>query len=315
MQPRYRGVAEPTTLVLVTDPRVALVTCSDYPELDADDRILADALKDAGIEAVPAIWDDPSVQWDEFALVVVRSTWDYAGRRDEFIAWAKSVPTIMNHADVLEWNTDKHYLKEMDERGIPVVRTLWLDPARHLTSQAIHTRLPALGDYVIKPTISAGTQDTARYQEYTAQARGEAIMHVRDLLRSGRHVMIQPYLKLIDEKGETSLIFIDGEFSHAARKNAMLSRGDAPSLSYQQEELTAGGADPEYRELAERAIEQAHAIIGDNEPFLYARVDLIPGDDGEPVLLEIELAEPTLFFSVDDQAAQRFAAAVAKRIA
>ncbi|ACV08565.1 ATP-grasp domain-containing protein [Jonesia denitrificans] len=298
----------------MTNRRVALVTCSDLPDLAPDDQHLVGALAQESIDAVPAVWDDPAVAWDEFDLVVVRSTRDYAARRDEFVSWAKSVPRLLNHADVVEWNIDKYYLKEMEERGIPVVRTLWLDPARHFTSQAIHTRLPAFGDYVIKPTISAGAKDTARYQEATAQARGEAIMHVRDLLLSGRHVMIQPYLKQIDEKGETSLIFIDGQFSHAARKNPMLARGDAPASQYQVEVTVGDGAEPEYVELARKALHAAHEITGDEERFLYARVDLIPSDTGEPVLLEIELTEPTLFFAENEEAAQRFAQAVASRL-
>lgn len=304
---RYPGLV-PTT-------RVALATCSVLPDLDPDDTPLLGALAERGIDAVAAVWDDPEVDWDSFDLVVVRSTWDYSQRQDEFIEWARKVPRLANDAEVLAWNTDKYYLKTMGEMGIPIVRTLWLDPDRHLTSQAIHTRLPAHGDYVIKPTVSAGARDTARYQENTAEARGQAILHARELLRSGRHVMVQPYQNQVDVAGETGLIFVGGEFSHAVRKNAMLSRGHRPTQGlYQEEIMRATEATEPQLALAHRALEAAREVLGDAAAdMLYARIDMLPGDDGEPVLLELEFTEPSLFLAKSPGALERFADAIAAR--
>ncbi|MBI9115079.1 hypothetical protein JAV76_08660 [Sanguibacter sp. YZGR15] len=297
-------------------PRVALATCSVLPDLDPDDAPLVEALAERGVEATAAVWDDPDVDWTSFNLVVVRSTWDYSARQDEFISWARSVPRLANDAEVIAWNTDKYYLKTMGEMGVPIVRTLWLDPDRHLTSQAIHTRLPAHGDYVIKPTVSAGARDTARYQENTAQARGEAILHARELLRSGRHVMVQPYLNQVDVAGETALIFVDGEFSHAVRKSAMLSRGHRPTQGLYQEEVmrTVEATEAELA-LADRALEAARTVLGGAaDQMLFARVDMLPGDDGEPILLELELTEPSLFFAKSPGALDRFADALVARV-
>lgn len=297
--------------------RVALATCSILPDLDPDDAPLIGALSARGIDATAEVWDDPDVDWASFDLVVVRSTWDYSTRQDEFIAWARSVPRLANDAEVLAWNTDKYYLKTMGEMGIPIVRTLWLDPNRHLTSQAIHTRLPAHGDYVIKPTVSAGARDTARYQENTAQARGEAILHARELLRSGRHVMVQPYQNQVDVAGETGLIYVAGEFSHAVRKNAMLSRGHRPTQGlYQQEVMRSTEATEAQLSLAERALETAQKVLGDAAAnLLYARVDMLPGDDGEPILLELEFTEPSLFLAKSPRALDQFADAIVARAA
>lgn len=257
------------------------------------------------------------MDWASFDLVVVRSTWDYSQRRDDYIAWARTVPHLANDAEVLAWNIDKYYLKTLGEMGLPIVRTLWLDPDRHLTSQAIHTRLPAHGDYVIKPTVSAGARDTARYQENTAKARGEAILHARDLLRSGRHVMVQPYLNQIDIVGETGLIFLNGEFSHAVRKNAMLTRGHRPTQGlYQEEVMRSTEATEAELALGKRALEAAHTILGDvATDLLYARIDIVPGDDGDPILLELELTEPSLFLSKSPGALDRFADAIVARAA
>ncbi|GAA2232973.1 hypothetical protein GCM10010401_00920 [Rarobacter faecitabidus] len=296
--------------------KIALVTCSDLPDLDGDDQPLIGALAAKGVEASAVVWDDEAVEWDSFHLVVVRSTWDYAHRRDEFIAWAARVPRLVNAREVLEWNTDKQYLKDLGDRGITTIDTLWLDPAKHLTSQAIHTRLPAFGDYVIKPTISAGAQDTIRYRESSAEARGNAILHVRDLLRDGRHVMVQRYLKRVDTVGETCLIFIQGDFSHAVRKEAMLQRDVVPAKGlYQREVMTAAEASAEEFALAEETMDQTAAILGiPRESLLYARVDMLPGDDDKPHLLELELTEPSLFFAQAPGSLDKFVDAILARL-
>ncbi|WP_435299718.1 ATP-grasp domain-containing protein [Timonella sp. A28] len=298
----------------MSNPRVALVTCEQYPELDHDDVVLVDALKEEGVTANIEVWSDSTVDWESYDLVVIRSTWDYASRRDDFVNWAKSVPNLANNANIVEWNTDKYYLKDLIEKGVPVVRTVWLDAERHFSSQAIHTRLPAFGDYVIKPTISAGSQDTARYQEATAKARTKAINQVRDMLASGRNVMIQPYLSKIDETGETSVIFINGEYSHSVRKNAMLSRGDAPASQYVQESLQSGDADESFIAVGKQVIAAAHELLNDESAFLYARVDLLPGEEGEPELLELELTEPTLFLRENPEGTTTLAKAIAARV-
>src|SRR5690606_19903515 len=122
-------------------------------------------------DAVPVAWDDPSADWSSFDLVVVRSTWDYVARREEFLAWAERLPHALNPAAVLRWNTDKRYLAELEREGVVIVPTTWLDPEQHLSSRALHTRFPAGGEFVIKPAVSAGSADTARYSAASAAAR------------------------------------------------------------------------------------------------------------------------------------------------
>ncbi len=285
--------------------------------LEEDDVPLIAAFAQVGITAEPVVWDQPGVVWGDYDLVVVRSTWDYSDRRDEFIAWANSVPRLLNAATVLKWNTDKHYLKELAEQGVRTIDTLWLDPEKHLTSQAIHTRLPAFGDYVIKPTISAGAQDTIRYRESSAQARGDAILHVRDLLRDGRNVMVQRYFTRVDTDGETCLVYIAGEFSHAVRKDPMLQRDATRTKGqYQREVMNATTATSEQIKLAEHTMDKAAELLGiSRSDLLYARVDMLPGDDDVPHLLELELTEPVLYFSKTPRSIDRFVSEVQRRIA
>ncbi|WP_020013236.1 ATP-grasp domain-containing protein [Promicromonospora sukumoe] len=298
----------------MTNARVALATCSQLPDLDKDDVPLIAALASRGITAEPAVWDDPAVDWQAYDLVLVRSTWDYSPRHDEFLAWARSLPKVANSADVIEWNTDKRYLRELEAAGIPVIPTIWLDPARHLSKRAVHTRMPAFGDFVVKPVVSAGAQNTGRYQPVSAESRGKAIAHATRLLDDGRWVMIQPYVTSVDTAGETCLIFVDGEHTHAIRKNALLT-GPAEDTGelYAEEENSAYEATPEQIEVAERALAVARTATGAD--LTYARVDLVTGDDGVPMVIELELTEPSLWMKYGTGVEDKLADAVVKLLA
>ncbi|QAY64686.1 hypothetical protein ET495_01425 [Xylanimonas allomyrinae] len=298
--------------------RIALATCADLPTLSADDRPLVPALADRGVTAEAVVWDDPNVEWDSYDLVVVRSTWDYAPRHDEFLAWAETVPRLENPAHVLRWNTDKSYLRALEAASVPVIPTVWLDPARHFSKRAVHTRMPAFGDFVVKPVVSAGAKDTGRYIPVSAQSRAMAIKHTMDLLDSKRWVMIQPYVTSVDSAGETCLTFVDGVFQHAARKNALLTGPSRPTKGlglYLEETMSAVAATPEQLEVAQRALAAAAADLGLDGPLLYARVDLVTGEDG-PLVIELELTEPSLWmtYSGPVPTLTRFADAIAARV-
>ncbi len=279
--------------------RVALVTCATLPELDTDDQLLIEPLRARGMQPVAAVWDDPYVQWDEFDLTVIRNPWDYPARRDEFVAWTRRVPRLVNPADVVEWNTDKRYLGELAARGVPVVPTTWLSPDEIVT-------LPAVGRHVLKPSIGAGSLDAAAFSLHDAHEAAMAVEHATRLLHGGSTVMVQPYLDLIEQRGETGLIFVGGELSHAIGKGAMLSgeRGLEADGLYKEETITARDATPAELEVARLAL---NGVPGGPNRLAYARVDLIPGPDGSPLLIELELTEPSLFMKTAPQTAERFA--------
>lgn len=284
---------------MTANRRVALATSSVLPDLDKGDQPLVPALVERGVTAEPVIWDDRSVDWSSYDLVVVRSTWDYSVRRDEFVTWAKSVPKLLNGADVLEWNTDKRYLRTLEAAGVPVIPTIWLDPDRHLSKRAVHTRMPAFGDFVVKPVVSAGANDTGRYQPVSAESRALAIQHAKRLLDGGRWVMIQPYVTSVDTAGEACLVFLDGELSHAVRRNAVLTGPVRPTQGlYPIEERRPFAASDEQISVAREAIAVAQAQLGAAQSLLYARVDLVTRDDGSPMVLELELAEPSLYLDL-----------------
>ncbi|MEV4215907.1 hypothetical protein [Micromonospora sp. NPDC049662] len=292
------------------EPRVALVTCSRLVDLDPDDRLVLDPLAARGITAEAAVWDDPDVDWSAYDLVVLRSPWDYALRRDEFVAWAATVPTLVNPADVVRWNTDKRYLGELSAAGVPTVPTAWVEPGASWSPPA------DTGEYVIKPAVSSGSQDTGRYDLADPEHRALADAHVRRLSAAGRTTMVQPYLSAVDTEGETALLFLAGPdglaFSHAIRKGAMLTGPDlGPDELYKAEEITARTAAVEQLAVADRTLA---AVPGGTRQLLYARVDLISGPAGDPVLVELELTEPSLFLGYAENAPDRLATAIATHL-
>ncbi len=277
---------------------IALVTCAALPDLDPDEQLLLEPLRALGVDVRPAVWDDPSVDWTTFDLVVIRSTWDYTERRDEFVAWARSVPRIMNPASVIAWNTDKHYLQELADAGVPVVPTTWLEPTHPVA-------LPATGRHVLKPAIGAGSVDAAVFDLAAADEAALARAHAERLVAAGQTVMVQPYLELIDQHGETALMFCGSEFSHAASKGAMLT-GQVEMVAglYKAEVIRPRGVTAADIDVARAALAAAPF---DATKLAYARVDLVPGVDGEPVVIELELTEPSLFLGQAPGSAERFA--------
>lgn len=286
--------------------KVALVTCANIPELEPDDQLVIAPLAALGITAEPVVWDDPRVDWAAFDLVVLRSPWDYAPRRDEFVAWAHSVPRLANAATSVEWNTDKRYLAGLEAAGIPVVPTTWILPG------SPGWEPPTAGSWVVKPAVSAGSRDTGRYDMAGPEHRAHASAHVARLIAEDRVVMVQPYLSAVDTYGETALLFLGGEYSHAIRKGPMLTGPDIGVRGlYKEEAIT-----PREPSAAERAVADKvlAAIPAELPPHLYARVDLIPGPDDAPMLVELEVTEPSLFLEHSPGAADRLAAAIAARL-
>jgi len=303
--------------------RVALATCDAVRNLTQDDRPLIPALADRGIIADAAVWNDPRVDWSAYDLVVVRSTWDYVAQRDAFLAWAESVPRIWNKPNVLRWCTDKSYLKVLEEHGVPVIPTIWLDPERHYHKRAVHTRLPAFGDFVVKPVVSSKARDTGRYHTLSASDRGAAINHAMELLGSGRSVMIQPYVTSVDTAGETCLTFIDGVFQHATSKAAVLEGPMAPTVGlglYTEPTCTPMQASEAQIAVANQALQVLYDELGCREQLLYARIDVVDGEDGHgyegPMVIEMELADADLRmeYSGSNPTLTRFADAIAKRV-
>jgi O-ureido-D-serine cyclo-ligase len=293
--------------------RVALVTAAAALGADEDLEPLLQALGEQGIAATSPCWDDDAVDWETFDLAVLRSPWDYVPRYPEFLTWLDRVErtvSVLNPPDVVRWSTDKRYLGDLDARGVPIVPTQFVSSQTDDELDAVLARAAggeiADGEIVVKPTISAGSKDTMRHSSLASARR-----HVGELLERGRAVMVQPYLAAIDVYGETGLVYFDGELSHAFRKAPLLVLDALPTDEFfAAEQIEAREPSP-----AERSVADATIAACGGAALLYGRIDLVPGPDGAPRVLEVELAEPSYFVAHAPGSADRFAAAVASRLA
>jgi O-ureido-D-serine cyclo-ligase len=283
--------------------RVALVTTAAARDLDEDYAPLASAFEALGHSVEAPGWDDQGIAWDRFGVALLRSTWNYTEDLAKFLGWASAVSAqtrLYNPVAVLRWSTDKRYLFELERAGVPIV------PSR-ITAQGEAWALPEAAEFVIKPSVGAGSRGARRFLHSEAAA---ARAHVTRLHAAGYQVLTQPYLSSVDDYGESALMVFDGEFSHAVRKGPLLARGagDVQGL-FAKETIDPRVPGADERDVAARAV----ATIPGGAP-LYARVDLIRDDRGTPCVLELELAEPSLFFVFAPGSAERLARQVLARL-
>ncbi len=290
-------------------PTVAIACCRRsgdarpddlYPDPDA--APLRSALASMGVSSALVAWDDPGADWASFSRVLVSSTWDSVDRPAEYLAWARRVDaatTLVNPAVVIDWGLDKVHQRQLAEARVPVVPTTWVGPGSEWPS-------PPEGDFVVKPSVSAGGRSTAIY----AGADPRAVAHVRGLQALGQTVMVQDYLLGVESQGETDLIFFDGAFSHAVAKKAFLHRGEGV-IERPWERMSWAGLTtprPAQVDVAKRALGFISDRLGCR--LTYARFDLVDGHDGEPLVLEVELVDPYLSLEREPRAAGRLALAL-----
>lgn len=278
--------------------RVALATCAVKPEPDPDEALLVAALAEAGVEPRVLAWDDPHAAWHEARLCVIRSTWNYPQRPDDFLAWARrvgGVTRMYNPLAIVAGNYHKSYLRGLAARGVAVVDT------EHVTRGEAPDLARLLDERgwdraVVKPAVSAASMGTWRLDRAEAaacQPRFAADVAARD-------TMVQPYMRAVEGSGERALIWIDGALTHAIRKTARFA-GDHEQVS------PAVPIAGDERSLAEAAL----APIA--EQLLYARVDVVRDDTGAPRVMELELIEPSLYLTEHPPALTRLVAAIVAR--
>jgi hypothetical protein len=293
--------------------RLVAAASPEFPDLHDDWPLLRAALAGEGVDASTAVWSDPEVDWTAYGLVLANGAWDNIHHGDEFLTWVDRISgtlgvPVVNSPAVLRWNIDKRYLRDLEAADVPVVPTLWAEPGGG-GGPAGHDDVPVPaelefpnGEIVVKPSVSGGGFQTARYLPHE---HGLARRHVADLTASGRTAMVQPYQGTVDDVGEVGLIFLGGTFSHAMHKEPMIRRGTGPGPSLIENQVVTP-ASPSAAQLAlgHLAVAAAERLHG---PTSYARVDTVEDDDGRPLLLELELLDPVLFFVTDPAGAQRFA--------
>jgi hypothetical protein len=274
---------------------VALVTCAPLPEPDPDAAPLAAGLAAAGVSNGTIAWDDSSACWSDFRIALLRSSWDYPRRQLELLCWAERVAALTelwNPLPAVRWNSHKGYLLELERLGVPVTPTALVRKGERRTLGELLSER-CWRHAVVKPAVSAASYRTIRVD---ASDPDEGERHLRALLADG-DALVQRYLESVEDYGERALVWIDGELTHAVRKSPRFA-GEEESVSEAQR------ISPAERELARRVL----AAVG--AELLYARIDAAPGPDGEPVLMELELIEPSLFFAQGPTALERLVAAL-----
>jgi glutathione synthase/RimK-type ligase-like ATP-grasp enzyme len=283
---------------------IALVSCAAIPNLEPDDQLLRQELEARKIRTHVVNWRAPAM-WSHYDLVLIRSPWDYIDHRDEFVQWAHHVSRgveLSNPAALMEWNTHKQYLIELKARGVPTIPTELLRARTEVSLRAMMVRHD-WHDIVIKPAVASGSKDTLRFSREEVDA---AQAHL-DALVARQDVLIQPFVAAIQSQGEVSLVFFRGAFSHAVRKKP--KTGDFRVQVQYGGQYDATTPEPQELETAMIAMDQLP------EPPFYARVDMVwDGAHEQPLVMEVELIEPVLFFGYAPQGAKPFAMAIEQRL-
>jgi hypothetical protein len=285
--------------------KLRIATCARLPEPDVDEPLLLTALAAAGIDARMAAWDDPAEPWDTPTPTVIRSTWNYIHDLPGFVAWsqrAAAAAPLWNPADVVADNVHKSYLGRLAAAGHAVVPTAFVPHgARGEDADlAALRRRHGFGAVVIKPTVSAGSFGTRRFDGGAAGDDAAAQAHL-DALVAERDAMVQVYVPSVEGYGERSIIWIHGAITHAIRKSPRFSDG--------HESVTGPHPiAPEERALAEAVLAPWASRL------LYARVDLARGADEKPMIMEVELIEPSLFLEQHPPALARLVAGLRRRL-
>jgi glutathione synthase/RimK-type ligase-like ATP-grasp enzyme len=282
----------------VTD--IALASCKVLPDPDPDEAPLLGALRAAGFSAETLAWDDPRSDFAKSRATLLRATWNYPERPADFLAWVERTAActrLFNGPEVVRWNSHKSYLLELEAKGVPIVPTRLVKKGETTPLLEI-ARAKRWVDVVVKPAIGAGSRGTLRVSE-GGMERDDA--HLRVLVDRG-DALVQPYMASVEEYGERAVVWIDGELTHAVRKSRRFL-GDRERVS------PAVPIAPDEADLALQAIAAAPG------PLLYARVDIVRDDHGNPRLMELELIEPSLFFAQSAEALARYVQSLTRRLA
>ena len=284
----------------MNDPRIAFVTSERLPDLHDDDRLVADALRQRGFAVTAVVWNDPGVDWQQFASVVIRAAWDYHLDEDRYAAWLRRCEAeevnLWNPATAILANIDKRYLADLAAAGLEIVPIEYVERGQR---QSLGTLLERRNwtRAVVKPAVSASAYGTWRTSSASAaldQPRFDEEVMQRSLL-------VQSFADEIVTTGEWSIVFFDGKYSHAVLKKP--AAGD-----FRVQEELGGHAEP--RNPSPAIVEQARRVLSHVAgPLLYARVDGIERT-GSFVLMELEINEPFLYVGSSSEAADRFADAI-----
>lgn len=278
------------------------VTTRTARGLDPDEPLAVPALERAGVTVTVVDWDDPRADWSAFDRVVLRSPWDYPDRLADFVAWYEhvdAVTDVRNPLALARWSLDKRYLADLDAAGVAVTPTEFCEPGARADLHRFE------GGFVVKPAVGAGSRDAARYHP-SASDRDAAAAHIERLHARGVTALVQPLLESVAREGEWPMVYLGGEFSHAASKRVELPHASAVAGLFAVERNAPAVATPHMRAVADAAM----AVAARFGAGTFGRVDLVLDEGGRHCVMELELVEPSLFLPEAPDAVERFVAAI-----
>ncbi|MEP4891176.1 MAG: hypothetical protein ABJV04_14210 [Aliiglaciecola sp.] len=277
--------------------KVAILSTNDLEDFFVYDHLFYEPLEEMGWEAIEVSWRAKDINWSDFEVVVIRSTWDYQSDADAFLAVLEEIVAsgakLENSLELVQWNIRKDYLKSLEIKGVGIVPTIWCDT---FDFELIKSAFKPLNchEIVIKPLVSANA-------DYTYRLSLESVIEEQQGLTdifSSRPYMIQPFLKSVINEGEYSLFYFNGEYSHCIVK--VPKQNDFRVQEEHGGQLRSVEADEPLLKAAQQVLAALPEIP------LYARIDLVKYEDAY-VTMEVELIEPSLYFNMDVDSAQRFA--------
>lgn len=260
----------------------------------ADDELAIVPLSELGWQVSTLSWRQRERDWGEFEAVIIRTPWDYQTSATEFLDVLADIERrtrLENPLEIVRWNLDKRYLREMSARGLRIVPTIWDAQYSAVEFDRWVTELDT-SELIVKPTVSATAAHTYRLSAYDPSL---------ERVFSERPFMVQPFMANILGEGEYSLFYFNGEFSHAINKSPKTN-----DFRVQEEHGGIITAIEPYERLREAGSRAVNAI----RTLLYARIDLVRDASDELCLMELELIEPALYLRMDQRAPKWFAAAI-----
>ena len=281
--------------------RCAFLTMDSLDDFFAYDQLTYRPLANLGWEVDEISWRDEEACWDDYDLVVIRSPWDYQSDPERFVKVLQNIDRsearLENNLQVVLWNINKTYLRDLESRGVTIVPTKWLSP---LTRDGLEQAFAELcvDQIVVKPTVGANADDAF-------WLRADALPREFDIVEktfAGRSSLVQPFVQSVVDEGEFSLFYFGSVYSHCILKSP--KSGD---FRVQEEH---GGTIRSTEPQRDLLVAGNKALTAIEDDTLYARVDLVRLPDGRPAVMELELIEPSLYFPYDVEAPDRFAQAL-----
>jgi glutathione synthase/RimK-type ligase-like ATP-grasp enzyme len=293
-------------IIILTDERYETPDESHWyqAQLLGEERLLMAGLEARGLRTARVAWSNPDFDWTRARAAVFRSTWNYFVRFADFSAWMERVADatqLINAPELVRWNVDKHYLRDLAECGVNVPVTRFIERGE-LTTLAEVMQANGWKEAILKPAVSGAARHTYRLNMANLESH-ESVL--RDLLRD-EAMMVQPFLGKVLTQGELSLMVIGGRCTYAVRKIA--KPGD---FRVQDDH---GGTVHHHIPTADEIAFAEEVVAACPQSPLYARVDAVQDDEGELSLMELELVEPELFFRCHPPAADALAAAIAAQL-